>query len=132
MLFNPGDIAEKIAHGHDADDPERAAEYIKESELGAGHVCHATHKRRKSACERHKARGHQSDATITFVKSMCLVKRGFIEKARVFPLKHPRAEITPYGVVGLVAQNCRRQQQGHHDAVVHQTHPTHGAHYKQQ
>ena len=63
---------------------------------------------------------------------MRLVESGFVKEARVFPLKHPRAKVASYRVIGLVAQYRRRQQQGHDDVVIHQAHAAHGAHYKQQ
>ena len=63
---------------------------------------------------------------------MGLVKAPAAEKPGLFPLKHPGSEITANGVVGLVTQNGRRQQQAHHQWQVHQTRTTHGPHNEKQ
>ena len=54
-----------------------------------------------------------------FVKRMRLVKRIFVEKFRVFPLKHARAKVTPDPVVAGVAKHRRNRQRHHQNRETH-------------
>ena len=130
--FDPGNVAEKVADGHDAADPQRAAGHIEKRELPPRHLRHPGDKRRESAHEGHEARRDYGDAAVLFIKRVRLVKAAAVEPARVVPLEHTRADGAADGVVGLVAQNRRHKQQGNHNRIVHQANAAHRTRHKQQ
>ncbi|MPN13175.1 hypothetical protein SDC9_160495 [bioreactor metagenome] len=63
---------------------------------------------------------------------MGLVEGLLVEPARVLPLKHLGPEIPPDRIIALIAQNRRRQQDGHGYRKVHQACAAHRTHDEQQ
>ena len=132
MGLDPRHISEKVAHGGDAADPDGRAQHVKGGELAARHLRHARHKRHKSAQKRHEPGGNDGHAAVLFIKRMRLVEGLFVEKPRVFPLKHLGPEVAPHRVVALVAQHRGHKQHGQGQRQAHQPHAAHGPHHKQQ
>ena len=63
---------------------------------------------------------------------MRLIERALVEPARVLPLEHARSEVTSGGVVGLVAQDGRGDQQRHGERQAHEARTAQRTHHEQQ
>ena len=74
MGLDERDVAEQIANGDNANDPDQRTYHVEHRELGAGHVGHAGHERHEGAHERHEARQHQGDAAVLLVEGMGLLE----------------------------------------------------------
>ena len=126
MLLHDGQIAKQVARHQQTDHPDQGTQHVEKGEFAAGHLGHPRHEGHESSHERHEPRQDDGDAAVFFVEGMGLVKAPSAEKPGLLPLKHPGSDISANGVVHLVAQNGRGQQQPHDQGQVHQARTTHG------
>ena len=106
-------FAKEITGTGQATHPNQTACHIEQHESGRCHGCHARNKGNKCADKRHKARQHNGDATIGFVKVVGFVKSGSVKKPRVFPLKNLGSKVPANPVIQLIPGNGRHNQQAH-------------------
>ena len=96
------------------------------------HVGHAGDKRREGADDGYEAGDDDGFAAVFFVEGMGFGQMALAEDFRIGIGKQPRAEVFPYGEVGRVAEDGRRNQQRGHQMNVHAAHGRNAAGGKEQ
>ncbi|MCY1179894.1 hypothetical protein D9M73_203130 [compost metagenome] len=132
MLLDEWHVAEEVAEGHQAADPQQRTGDAETEEARVVHVGDAGDERCKGAQDGQEARQGHGLAAVAFIEVVGTLQVVAAEDLGVRVVEQTLAGCSAYHVIGAVAQDCSGHQQAGQQHRVHAATRRHGAGDEQQ